>query len=47
MDDAGGRHWPWAIALGLLLVVVVNVGFIVLAVGGADEIAESYTTEAR
>lgn len=34
--------WPWMITLGLLFVVVVNVGFIVIAVTGADEVAPSY-----
>lgn len=39
--------WPVAIVVGLLLVVVVNVGFIVVAVSGADEVVESYNTEER
>jgi hypothetical protein len=43
----GAWVWPTAIVVGLLLVVLVNVGFIVVAVGGADEVVESYTTEAR
>ena len=46
-DTQGSWVWPTAIVAGLLLVVIVNVGFIVLAVGGADEIVESYTTETR
>ena len=42
-------HWVWpvAITVGLLLVVLVNVGFIVVAVTGADEVVESYNTEER
>lgn len=51
-DGGPGRDlhdwiWPAAIVVGLLFVVVVNVGFMVVAVGGADEIVESYTTEER
>ena len=46
-DTEGAWVWPTAIVVGLLLVVLVNVGFIVVAVGGADEVVESYTTEAR
>lgn len=46
-DTSGAWIWPTAIVAGLLLVVLVNVGFIVAAVGGADEVVESYTTEAR
>lgn len=34
--------WPWMIVIGLLFVVVVNIGFITLAVTGADEVAPSY-----
>lgn len=39
--------WPVAIVVGLVLVMVVNAGFIVVAVTGADEVVESYTTEER
>jgi hypothetical protein len=46
-ETSGAWIWPTAIAAGLLLVVLVNVGFIVMAVGGADEVVESYTTEVR
>jgi uncharacterized membrane protein len=35
------------IALGLVIVVVVNVIFAYLAVHGADSIVRSYSTEAR
>lgn len=46
-STSGSWRWPAAIVLGLLLVVLVNVGFIVVAVTGADEVVESYTTEER
>lgn len=39
--------WPVGITLALLLVIAVNVGFIVVAVRGADEVVESYNTEER
>jgi hypothetical protein len=39
--------WPIGITLALLVVVAVNVGFIVVAVGGADEVAESYESGER
>ena len=39
--------WPVAIVVGLILVMAVNAGFIVVAVTGADEVVESYTTEER
>ena len=39
--------WPFLIAAGLLLVVVVNIGFIWVAMDGQDEVVESYMTEAR
>lgn len=48
-ERRGGRvrRWPLAIALWLLLVVVVNVTFAVVAIGGADVVVESYHTEER
>jgi hypothetical protein len=46
-DTSRAWIWPAAIVAGLLLVILVNIGFIVVAVGGADEVVESYTTEAR
>lgn len=46
-EGGGGRRWPLAIALGLLLVIVVNVGFAVVAIRGADTVVESYHTEER
>lgn len=39
--------WPISITLGLLVVVAVNAAFIVVAVGGADEVAESYEAGER
>lgn len=39
--------WPIGITVGLLFVVAVNVVFIVLAVGGADEVAEAYEAGER
>ncbi|MEP6572579.1 MAG: hypothetical protein ABJD11_07780 [Gemmatimonadota bacterium] len=39
--------WPLAIALGLLLVVLVNVAFAYIAVHGADGVVPSYNSERR
>jgi hypothetical protein len=39
--------WPWAIAIGLFLVVLVNVVFAWVAVRGFDGVVDSYRTEAR
>ncbi len=39
--------WPIGITLALLVVVAVNVAFIVVAVQGADEVAESYESGQR
>ena len=41
------RIWPIGITLALLVVVAVNVVFIVVAVQGADPVAESYETGER
>lgn len=41
------RVWPIGITVGLLIVVAVNIAFIVLAVGGADPVAESYEAGER
>jgi uncharacterized membrane protein len=46
-EPAGGRGWPWAIAIGLALVVLVNVIFAYIAISGSDGIVESYQTEQR
>jgi len=49
-DDKGSRkglEWPIGIALGLLVVVMVNVGFIVIATSNAPIIEASYETADR
>jgi hypothetical protein len=46
-NSAEELRWPWAIALGLLLVVIVNVVFAVVAIRGADPVVSSYRTEPR
>ena len=46
-SSPAGRRWPRAIAIGLFLVVVVNVLFAYLAIYGADDVVSSYNTEAR
>lgn len=40
-------RWPIAIAIGLFLVILVNLTFIYIAVSGKDEIAPTYHTERR
>ena len=40
-------RWPIAIAIGLLLMILVNLAFIFIAVDGADEVVPSYQTEPR
>jgi hypothetical protein len=46
-ERPSGRAWPWAIAIGLALVVVVNVLFAYIAIEGADGVVDSYQTEQR
>jgi len=46
-ERPSGRAWPWAIAIGLGLVVLVNVLFAYIAISGSDGIVESYQTEQR
>lgn len=41
------RLWPALVIAALVVVVAVNLGFIILAVGGADEVLESYEAEPR
>jgi hypothetical protein len=43
------RRSPWVIGIviGLTIVVLVNAGFIYLAVKGADQVVPSYRIEAR
>jgi hypothetical protein len=45
--SSSGRHWPWGIAIGLAIVVVVNALFAWIAVHGADPVVASYQTEPR
>ena len=40
-------RWPIGIAIGLILVVLVNLAFIYIAVSGKDEVVPSYHTEQR
>lgn len=42
-----GRHWPWGIAIGLGLVILVNALFAYIAISGADPVVSSYRTEPR
>jgi flagellar basal body-associated protein FliL len=46
-DKRGGRLWPIAIIVGLVIVVLVNALFIYIAVSGADDVVPSYNTEPR
>jgi hypothetical protein len=46
-NEAAARRWPWAIAIGLLIVVLVNAAFAYIAVHGADPVVSSYLTEPR
>lgn len=41
------RVWPAIIIVGLVIVVLVNIGFIYVAVSGQDEVVPSYVTEPR
>ena len=40
-------RWPIGIAVGLLLVILVNLAFIYVSVSGQDEIVPSYNLERR
>lgn len=40
-------RWPIAVAVGLIIVVLVNLAFIYVAVSGKDEIVPSYELEHR
>lgn len=52
-DEAGvvtipaGSSWPLMIVAGLLIVVLVNIAFIVVAVQGADAVVPSYVESER
>lgn len=41
------RRWPWAIAIGLAIVIAVNVAFAWVAIRNPDPLVRSYQTEAR
>ena len=41
------RRWPIGIAIGLILVILVNLAFIYIAVSGKDEVVPSYRIEHR
>jgi flagellar basal body-associated protein FliL len=43
------RRSPWVVGIiiGLLIVVLVNAGFIYIAMKGADQVVPSYNAEAR
>lgn len=41
------RVWPWAITIGLLVVIAVNAVFAYVAIRGADSVVPSYATETR
>jgi len=41
------RRWPVGIAIGLLIVVLMNLAFIYIAVSGKDEVVPSYSIEHR
>ena len=47
MDRRTELRWPLGIAIGLLVMVVVNMGFIYIAVSGADDVVPSYYEEER
>lgn len=46
-DRPRDLRWPIAIAVGLALVILVNLAFIYIAVSGKDEIVPSYHSERR
>lgn len=43
----GSRIWPVGIAIGLILMILVNLAFIYIAVTGSDGVVPSYNTEVR
>ncbi len=44
---ASGLEWPIGITVGLMVVVLVNVGFIIIATNNAPIIEASYETADR
>ena len=47
MERTTDLRWPIAIAIGLTLMVVVNMGFIYVALSDADPVVPSYHLEER
>jgi hypothetical protein len=49
MTRERGRRSPWVIAIvvGFVVIVLVNMGFIYIAVKGADPVVPSYNAEER
>ncbi|HTS89095.1 MAG TPA: FixH family protein [Gemmatimonadales bacterium] len=41
------HHWPWGIAIGLFIVIVVNAVFAYVAISGEDAVVPSYATGSR
>lgn len=46
-SSPAGRRWPWGIAIGMLVAIMVNVVFAYVAIAGRDQVVSSYTTEPR
>ena len=46
-EEKNDRLWPILIAVGFVLVILVNAIFIYIAVSGADDVVPSYQTEER
>jgi hypothetical protein len=46
-ERRGDLRWPVAIAIGLFLVILVELAFIYVAVSGKDEIVPTYRSERR
>ena len=45
--NQGDSRWPMGIIIGLVIVVIVNLAFILIAVSDADDVVSSYSTEER
>ena len=46
-SSTADRRWPWGIAIGLFVVILVNAVFAYVAIHGGDQVVSSYTTEPR